>query len=79
MWDVTEEALYFLGNIGKKVYRFHPGTGVTTSWDVPEVITALALREQGGAFISRIWIDESVMVTIESHRGLPKPYDHSVY
>jgi L-arabinonolactonase len=52
LWDPDEQALYFIDNFGKKVHRYDVGSGITRSWDVPEVITALALREHGGAVVA---------------------------
>lgn len=54
LWDVKEQALYFIDNTGRKIHRFHPESGLTDSWALPRVITALALREQGGAVISLV-------------------------
>jgi sugar lactone lactonase YvrE len=52
LWDVAEQALYFIDNTGQKVHRHHPGTGATRSWDMPSVITALAVRAGGGAVVT---------------------------
>lgn len=52
LWDVAEQALYFIDNTGMKIHRFLPGTGTTQSWDMPAVITALALRQNGGTVVT---------------------------
>jgi sugar lactone lactonase YvrE len=52
LWDVAEQALYFIDNTGRKVHRFDPATGQTRSWDMPAVVTTLALRRQGGAVLT---------------------------
>lgn len=52
LWDVVEQALYFIDIVGKKVHRHDPAEGSTRSWDVPEVIGSMALREQGGAIVA---------------------------
>lgn len=52
LWDPDEQALYFIDNTGQKVHRYDPATGETRSWDTPSVITALALREGGGAVVT---------------------------
>jgi sugar lactone lactonase YvrE len=49
---VAEQALYFLDNSGKRVHRFAPATGETRSWEMPDVVTSLALRVRGGAVIT---------------------------
>lgn len=52
VWDVAEQALYFVDIVGKAVHRFDPAKGTTQSWAVPAVIGSLALRAQGGAIVS---------------------------
>jgi L-arabinonolactonase len=52
VWDVAEQALYFIDILGKKVLRFDPASGQTQTWDVPEVIGSMALREDGGAVVA---------------------------
>jgi L-arabinonolactonase len=52
VWDVAEQALYFIDILGKKVLRFDPASGTTRSWDVPDVIGSMALRAGGGAVVA---------------------------
>lgn len=52
VWDVAEQALYFIDILGKKVLRFDPASGETRDWAVPEVIGSMALREGGGALVA---------------------------
>lgn len=52
VWDVGEQALYFIDIVGKAVHRFDPASGQTRSWDVGAVIGSMALREQGGAILA---------------------------
>jgi L-arabinonolactonase len=52
VWDVAEQALYFIDILGKKVLRFDPATGSTRQWDVPDVIGSMALRVGGGAVVA---------------------------
>jgi L-arabinonolactonase len=52
VWDVAEQALYFIDILGKKVLRFDPGSGDTRAWDVPDVIGSMALRASGGAVVA---------------------------
>jgi L-arabinonolactonase len=52
VWDVAEQALYFIDILGKKVLRFDPTNGQTQTWDVPDVIGSMALRESGGAVVA---------------------------
>jgi sugar lactone lactonase YvrE len=52
LWDVAEQALYFVDIVRRKVHRFDPASGRTRSWDVPNVIGSMALRERGGAVVA---------------------------
>ena len=52
VWDVAEQALYFIDIVGKVVHRFDPSSGQTRSWDVGQIIGSMALREQGGAIVA---------------------------
>jgi sugar lactone lactonase YvrE len=52
LWDPAEQALYFIDNTGQKVHRHDPATGATRTWDMPSVITALALRTGGGGVVA---------------------------
>jgi sugar lactone lactonase YvrE len=48
LWDVTGQALFYFDIWACKVHRYDPASGSTQSWDVPSIITSLALREGGG-------------------------------
>lgn len=52
LWDVAEQALYFIDNSGRMVHRYHPAMGATRSLEMPSVVTALALRQGGGAIVT---------------------------
>ncbi len=52
VWDVAEQALYFIDILGKKVLRFDPASDETRTWDVPDVIGSMAIREGGGAIVA---------------------------
>jgi L-arabinonolactonase len=52
VWDVAEQALYFIDILGKKVLRFDPASGATQTWAVPDVIGSMALRAGGGALVA---------------------------
>jgi sugar lactone lactonase YvrE len=52
VWDVAEQALYFIDIVGKVVNRFDPATGKTASWPVPGLIGSMALRRAGGAIVA---------------------------
>lgn len=52
VWDVAEQALYFIDILGRKVLRFDPAGGETRWWDLPDVIGSMALRAGGGAIVA---------------------------
>jgi L-arabinonolactonase len=52
LWDVAEQALYFIDIVGKAVHRYDPVTGHTRSWDVGQIIGSMALRANGGAIVA---------------------------
>lgn len=52
LWDVTEQALYWVDIEGKKLHRLTPASGEVEIWEMPERICSLALREQGGLVIA---------------------------
>lgn len=52
IWDVAEQALYFVDTLGGRIHRLEPGTGKSTSWSTPGILGSLALREGGGAVLA---------------------------
>ena len=52
VWDEGEQALYYIDILAKKVFRWHPASGEHKSWDVPDIIGSMALREGGGAVVA---------------------------
>lgn len=52
LWDVAEQALYFIDNSGMKAHRFDPSNGETRTWELPSVITTFVLREGGGSVVT---------------------------
>ena len=51
LWDVAEQALYWIDSYGPAVYRID-SHGRRTSWALPEHVGSIALREQGGIICS---------------------------
>lgn len=52
LWDVAEQRLYWIDSLGSRVHRCDAVGGERRSWDVPEHIGSMALRENGGAVCS---------------------------
>ena len=47
VWDVAEQALYYIDIVERKVFRWDPANGDHKSWDVPDMIGSMALRGGG--------------------------------
>lgn len=54
VWDVAEQAMYYIDILEKKVFRWDPATGDHREWAVPDMIGSMALREQGGAIVALV-------------------------
>jgi sugar lactone lactonase YvrE len=52
VWDVREQALFYVDIVGRFVHRYDPARGRSSSWKLPGVIGSMALREQGGAIVA---------------------------
>jgi L-arabinonolactonase len=52
LWDVEEQALYWVDIEGKLLQRYRPGSGTIDRWQMPERIGSFALREQGGLIVA---------------------------
>jgi sugar lactone lactonase YvrE len=52
VWSVREGALYWVDILGQKVHRFHPTTGVNETFDLPQEVTCVALRDRGGLVLT---------------------------
>lgn len=52
VWDVAEQALYYIDILERKVFRWHPASGEHRAWHVPQMIGSMALREGGGAVVA---------------------------
>ena len=38
VWDIAEQALYYIDILEKKVFRWDPATGHHRTWEVPSMI-----------------------------------------
>jgi sugar lactone lactonase YvrE len=52
VWCPREQVLYWVDITGQKIHRFHPSTGTNETLPLPEPVTALAVRTQGGLMLS---------------------------
>lgn len=52
LWDVAEQALYWVDSRGRRIRRLDWASGERRDWDVPAMIGSMALRESGGAILA---------------------------
>jgi sugar lactone lactonase YvrE len=52
VWDVQEQAFYWLDIRGCRVRRYDWSSGRTQSWTLPEMVGSLAVRERGGLLLA---------------------------
>ena len=52
VWDVAEQALYWIDILGRKVFRHDLAAEQTRQWVVPDIIGSMALRAGGGAIVA---------------------------
>jgi sugar lactone lactonase YvrE len=52
VWDVAEQALYWIDIVERKVFRLDESTEEVRQWNVPDTIGSMALREGGGAIVA---------------------------
>jgi sugar lactone lactonase YvrE len=52
VWDVQEQAFYWLDIRGCLVQRYDWSSGRTQSWTLPEMVGSLAIRERGGLLLA---------------------------
>ena len=48
VWDVAEQALYWIDILEKKIHRYDAAGGKTKTWNVPDMIGSMAVRDDGG-------------------------------
>jgi sugar lactone lactonase YvrE len=51
VWSMAEGCLYFVDHQGRKIHRYQPG-GRLETFDLPDIVTALAPRRRGGLIIA---------------------------
>jgi sugar lactone lactonase YvrE len=52
VWSRRERVLYWVDITGQKIHRFHPQTGRNDTFDLPQPVTALGLRQKGGLVLT---------------------------
>jgi sugar lactone lactonase YvrE len=52
VWHPQEQSLYWIDIQGKHIHRFHPASGQNDTFDLPEIVTCIALRAAGGLILT---------------------------
>jgi sugar lactone lactonase YvrE len=52
VWDVAEQALYYIDIVAQAVFRWDPDSGDLQRWALPDMVGSMALRESGGAIVA---------------------------
>jgi sugar lactone lactonase YvrE len=52
VWCPRENVVHWVDITGQKIHRFHPATGKNDTFHLPQPVTALAMRAQGGLVLS---------------------------
>ena len=52
LWHPAEKRLYWVDIHGKKVHRFDPATGQNETFNLPDLVTCLAFRKEGGLVLT---------------------------
>jgi sugar lactone lactonase YvrE len=52
VWHPQEQRLYWIDIQGKQIHRFYPASGRNESFDLPEIVTSIALRAAGGLVLT---------------------------
>ena len=55
VWCPVEKLLYWLDIRGKRIWRHHPASAKTESWETPEQPGSMALRENGKGLVTAWW------------------------
>ena len=51
VWDVREQALYWVDTVGRLVQRWHPASRTVERWHMPDFVGCLAVRERPGLLV----------------------------
>jgi len=52
VWHASEQRLYWIDIQGKQIHRFDPATHHNESFELPEIVTCIQLRAQGGLILT---------------------------
>lgn len=49
VWEPHDKVLYWVDISGQDIHRFDPDSGVNDTFDLPQLVTSVALRQKMGA------------------------------
>ncbi|MGZ3250588.1 MAG: SMP-30/gluconolactonase/LRE family protein [Croceibacterium sp.] len=52
VWDVAEQAMFYIDIVAMAVFRWDPASGDFKRWQLPDIVGSMALREGGGAIVA---------------------------
>lgn len=52
VWDVAEQALFYIDILERKVLRWDPQSDARAQWTLPDIVGSMALRRAGGAIVA---------------------------
>ncbi|MBL0371556.1 SMP-30/gluconolactonase/LRE family protein [Rhizobium sp. KVB221] len=51
VWDDRRDALLWVDIIGRRIHSLTPATGDHRTWQMPDIVTSIGLRQDGGAIV----------------------------
>src|SRR5829696_7574472 len=51
-WDVAAQKLWWIDIYSRLIHRYDPATGEDESWEAPEYLGCLAVRQRGGLVLT---------------------------
>jgi sugar lactone lactonase YvrE len=52
VWHPEDQSLYWVDIQSRQIHRFHPATGSNQTFNLPEIVTSIALRAAGGLVLT---------------------------
>ena len=52
IWDPHEKVLFWVDIEAHDIHRFHPESGVNDTFHLPQIVSSVGLRQQGGLIVT---------------------------
>ena len=52
VWHPDDQSLYWVDIQSRQIHRFHPASGANQTFNLPEIVTCIALRAAGGLVLT---------------------------